>query len=329
MLRKFLLPLALLFSLMLGACAPAIAPIPTSLPPTIAPSLGPTDIPATATPSGITLTDGMRRTVALAAPARRVVSLAPSLTEGLFAVGAGAQVVGRDDYSDYPEQAKSIISIGSTYQTLNTEAILALKPDLVVAAGINTPEQVKALQDLGVTVYFFANPSDFSGMYEDLKTMGQLTGHENEAAALVKSLRVRVDAVTEKVATVTQKPKVFYEIDSSNGTDKPWTSGPHTFMDAMITQAGGVNIGGVLTDPFAQMSLEEIVKQNPDIIILGDTAYGVTPESVAQRQGWGDLAAVKNKAIFPFDDNLASRPGPRLVDGLEALVKILHPELFK
>jgi iron complex transport system substrate-binding protein len=329
MLHRFLLSLVLLFSLMLCACAPEIAQTPASLPPSVAPSLGATDTLSTAAPSGITLIDGLGRSVSLAVPARRIVSLAPSLTEDLFAVGAGAQLVGCDNYSDFPQQAKNVKSIGSTYQTLNTEAILALKPDLVVAAGFNTPEQIKALDEIGVTVYYFANPTDFNGMYEDLKNMGQLTGHESEAGTMVKSLQTRVDTVTQKVAVVTQRPKVFYEIDASNGIDNPWTSGPRTFMNAMITQAGGVNIGSVLTDAFAQMSLEAIVIQNPDIIILGDAAMGVTPEAVPQRQGWGELTAVRNKAIFTFDDNLASRPGPRLVDGLEALLKILHPDLFK
>jgi iron complex transport system substrate-binding protein len=329
MLRKFLLPPVLLFSLVLWACAPHVAPTPASLSSTMVPGLGSTDTPAAVTPSGVTITDGLGRTVALAAPARRIVSLAPSLTEDLIAVGAGAQLVGRDENSDFPPLAKDVENIGSTNQTLNTEAILTLKPDLVVAAGINTPEQVKALDELGLTVYYFANPTEFNGMYKDLKTMGQLTGHESEAVTLVKSLQARVDDVTQKAANVTQKPKVFYEIDASSSTDMPWTSGPHTFMDAMITQAGGVNIGGVLTDPFAQMSLEVIVEQDPDIIILGDTAFGVTPEAVSHRQGWGDLTAVRNKAILPFDDNLASRPGPRLVDGLEALARILHPDLFK
>jgi len=156
--------------------------------------------------------------------------------------------------------------------------------------------------------------------------MGQLTGHEDEANALAESLSARVNAVTEAVATVTEKPTVFYEIDGTD-TSKPWTTGPGTFMDTMITMAGGVNIGGVLSEQYAQISVEEIVLQNPDIIILGDTLYGVTIESIAERAGWADLTAVQENKIFAFDDNLASRPGPRLVDGLEELLKILHPEL--
>jgi iron complex transport system substrate-binding protein len=306
MLRKTLL-LTLLIALM-TACAPQATPTPDPV------------------SQGITLTDGLGREVTLAAPAQRIVSLAPSITEFLFAVGAGTQVVGRDDLSDYPAEAATVASIGSTYGDLNTEAIVTLTPDLVIAAEINTPEQVKALEDLGIPVYYLKNPVGFEGLYADVKTMGILTGHEAEAAALAESLSARVEAVKATVATVSEKPTVFYEID---GTDpnKPWTTGPGTFMDTMITLAGGINIGGVLSQQYAQISAEEIVAQNPSIIILGDTLYGVTIESIGQRTGWAELTAVQENKIFAFDDNLASRPGPRLVDGLEALLKILHPEL--
>lgn len=327
MFRKILL-LTLLITLLLAGCAPASVPTEA---PVSSPQAAPASIVSTATEApadtAILFTDSLGREVKLAAPAQRVVSLAPSLTEILFAIGAGSQVVGRDEYSDYPEQALGVESIGSTYQTLNTEAVLALDPDLVVAAGINSPEQIKALEDLGVVVYFFGNPVDFEGMYQHLEIMGELTGHAKEAGALVEALKVRVQAVEEIIAPLSYQPTVFYEIDSTD-TTKPWTSGPDTFMDAMITMAGGINIGGVLSDSFAQISLEEIILQDPDFIILGDAKWGATIESIGQRPGWESLSAVKNEKIFVFDDDLAARPGPRLVDGLEALVAILHPEFI-
>lgn len=278
------------------------------------------------TPAALAFTDGLGREISLNGPAQKVISLAPSNTEILFAIGAGSQVVGRDNLSDYPAEAANVADIGSAYEALNTELIVSLEPDLVLAAEINTPEQVKALEDVGLTVYYLKNPVTLEAMYTNLEIVAQLTGHENEAATLIESLSARVDAVTQKVAGLTEKPTVFYEID---GTDpsKPWTSGPGTFIDTLITMAGGVNIGGVLSDQFAQISAEEIVLQDPDFIILGDSAFGVTVESIGQRAGWEELTAVKNNSIFPFDDNLASRPGPRLVDGLEALLAILHPDL--
>ncbi|PKN99703.1 MAG: hypothetical protein CVU42_06865 [Chloroflexi bacterium HGW-Chloroflexi-4] len=283
--------------------------------------------PAAAVPQAITLTDGLGRTVALDQPAERIVSLAPSATEILFAVGAGDQVVGRDSFSNYPESVLELQDVGGSMGDYSFETIASLNPDLVVLTEINTPEQVKALEDLGLTVYYIKNPVQLDGLYPILETVGQLTGHDKEAADLVDSLTARVAAVTETIAKSQAKPLVFYELDGSDAA-KPWTSGPNTFMEQLIQMAGGVNVGSAMTDAWAQISLEELLVQDPDLILLGDAAYGMTAEQVATRAGWETLTAVKNNAIYPFNDDMASRPGPRMVDGLEALAKLIHPELY-
>lgn len=283
--------------------------------------------PKPASTGSLTFTDGLGRDVALPAPAQRVVSIAPSNTEILFAIGAGGQVVGRDELSDYPEEAKSVESIGSAFQNLNTELIVSLKPDLVLAAEINTPEQVKQLEDAGLTVYYLNNPTTLEGLYENLGLVAQLTGHENDATNLVESLKARVAAVDEKIAPLSSRVNVFYQIDSTDPA-KPYTAGKDTFITLLIERAGGYNIASEL-EGYPQLSLEKIVAADPAFIILGDSMWGVTPEQVAARPGWENLSAVKNGNVFPFDDNLVSRPGPRLVDGLEALAKLLRPELFK
>ena len=327
MFRKLLLPILLILALALSACnsgttTPAGTAAPGEAPPAAVSNEAPL---ATPTPS-IVLSDGLDRTVMLSEPAKRIVSLAPSNTEILFAIGAGSQVVGRDDFSDYPEEAKSVQSIGSTYGDLNTEAVVALKPDLVLAAGITTPEQVKTLEDLGLTVYLLGNPPDYPGLYDNISIVGQLTGREKEASALNDTLVARVNAVTGKLVGSGQRPKVFYEVDGSDPA-KPWTTGPGTFIATMMALAGGNNVGSVFTDPYAQISSEELIKQNPEVIILGDTAFGVTIESIGQRPGWAQIAAVQSRRVYAFDDNLASRPGPRLVDGLEQMAKILNPTI--
>jgi iron complex transport system substrate-binding protein len=299
MLRKTLI-LTLLLAL-LGACAPQAAP---------------TEAPA------MTHTDSLGRTVTLETTPQRIVSLAPSNTEILFAVGAGSQVVGRDEFSDYPPEAASIASIGGSFGEYNAEAILALEPDLVLAAEINPPELVQQLEDLGLTVYYLGNPTSLEEMYANLETVAQLTGHD--ATELVESLKARVAAVDEKIAPLSSRIPVFYEIDATDPS-KPWTYGPGTFGDLLISRAGGYNIGGIASDPYPQISIEQVVAANPSVIILGDSMWGVTAESVKERPGWETIPAVQSDSIFPFDDNLVSRPGPRLVDGLEQVGEIAAP----
>jgi iron complex transport system substrate-binding protein len=323
MLRKTLV-LTLLIAL-LTACAPQATP--TAAPVMTEPAVV-TEAPATEPAVSYTFTDGLGRDIQLDGPAQRVVSLAPSNTEILFAIGAGSQVVGRDEFSDYPEEAKSIGSIGGSMGQYSAEAIVALNPDLVLAAEINTPELVKQLEDLGLTVYYLKNPTTLEGMYDNLGIVASLTGHTDEANTLVESLKARVAAVDEKIAPLSSTIPVFYEIDASDAS-KPYTYGPGSFGDLLISRAGGSNVAGSLDNPYPQISLEQLVVANPSVIVLGDSMWGTTPESVKERAGWEGIAAVQSGQIYPFDDNLISRPGPRLVDGLEQLAKLLRPELFK
>jgi len=273
------------------------------------------------------ITENMR-ILNLKGPAKRIVSLAPSNTEILFAVGAGDQVVGRDMFSDYPEAAKAVKDIGGSNGKYNTEEIVALKPDLVLAGEINSPELIQSMEQLGLPVFPLKNPATLEDMYSNLTVVGELTGHSRQAGQLVDSLKKRVTAVDDKVKLLDSRLSVYYELDATDPT-KPFTAGPGTFVSLLIERAGGYNIGDSMSSQWAQISLEQVVAANPYAIILGDSAYGVTPESVKQRPGWGGIAAVQNNRIYTFDDNLVSRPGPRLVDGLEQLAKLLRPDLFK
>jgi iron complex transport system substrate-binding protein len=306
MYRK-LSPFILMPALLLAACAPASAP---------------------AAPASITLTDGLGHTITLDHPARQVVSLAPSDTEILFAIGAGAQVIGRDSFSDYPPEAGDVPDIGGGFTALNMELILSKKPDLVLAAPLTPPEQIADLQNVGLTVYVVPNPGTFDELYANLGAVAQLTGHEADAAALIDALQRRVEAVTSKVAGIADRPLVYYELDATD-PNAPFTSGPGTFVNLVIDAAGGTNFGGNLTGEWVQVSAEELLARQPAVIVLGDSTYGgVTPEQVAARAGWQSLDAVQQGRIFIFDDNLVSRPGPRLVNGLEQMARLLHPELF-
>jgi iron complex transport system substrate-binding protein len=302
--------LILAIIILLGACA---QPTPT-LTPTAAP---------------IVITDGLGKEIHLDTPAQRVISLAPSNTEILFAIGAGPQLVGRDSFSDYPAEAQKATDIGGGFGELNSELVLSLQPDLILAADLTPPEQIKTLEDLGLKVFTLGNPKKFDDLYQNIQKVAQLTGHETQATDLIEDLSARVSAVEQKLASAQERPLVFYELDSTE-PNAPWTPGPGTFIDYLIESAGGENIGSRLESEWAQISLESLIADDPAIIILGDFTWGgITPEMVADRAGWDALTAVKSQAVYTFDDNLVSRPGPRLVDGLEAMAKLLHPELFE
>lgn len=331
--RRVIIPILVILVACLAACSPAgsVSTI-TPLPPTA--TLEPTGLPSPTAPPTllpasreISVIDGLGREITLQQPAQHIISLAPSNTEILFAIGAGSQMIGRDSFSDFPAEAKTVQDIGGPSFGSNMELITQLQPDLILAAEINTPEQVAEFEKLGLTVFYLNNPKDLSGLFTNLEIAGRLTGHEQDAAQLCASLRERIAAIDNKIATIQTKPKVFYELD---GTDpaKPWTTGPGSFMARMIELAGGINAGDSLPIQWAQISQEELIMQNPDLILLGDAKFGTTVEMVKQRAGWDAIKAVQNNNIVAFDDDLTSRPGPRLVDGLEALAKLIHPELL-
>lgn len=274
------------------------------------------------TPSVTTYTDGLGREVALAGIPQRIVSLSASNTEILFAIGAGEQVVGRDEFSNYPAEVESIPSVGGSMGKYSMEQIAALEPDLILAAEINTPEQVKAFEELNLPVYYLSNPEDIEGLYANLLMMGQITGNDNEAQSLVDSLKKRVEKVLN-LEKSSAPVRVFYELDGSDPS-KPWTPGSGTYMDLLLNMAGGENIGSKAGEGWLQISQEAILAEDPQVILLGDAAYGITPQMVSERSGWSEISAVKDSRVFPFDDNLVSRPGPRLVDGLEQIAEIIR-----
>ena len=329
----YLVTTILVVAYLLSACAPVAT---TTVKPTSPPPPTDTTMPEPTeklmeepepTSELIVLTDGFDRQVSLPEPAQRIVSIAPSNTEILFAVGAGPQVVGRDDFSDYPSEAVDITSVGSMYGDLNAENIIALEPDLVLAAMINSPEHVQALEDLGLTVFVLPNPMSMDNLYQILETAGKLTGREIEAATLVESLKARVDAAISKLVDA-EPVKVYYEVD---GTDPnaPWTIGTDTFQDILIRMAGGENIAADVQG-YVLFSLEELVARDPAVMIFSAGPWvSTTPASVSERAGWGDISAVVNEEVYGIDANWVDRPGPRMVDALEAMAMILHPERFE
>jgi iron complex transport system substrate-binding protein len=274
------------------------------------------------------ITDDLGNTIELQEYPKAIVSLSPSMTEILFAIGAGNQVVGRDDFSLYPEAALEVKSVGSMWEGVPTETILAMEPDLVVVAQIVSEEEVQVLRDLGLPVYWQSNPTNFDELYDNLLDISTMTGHEKETLLLISDLKKRVESVVTTLADEDHNPSVFYELDATEPAN-PWTTGSGTFIDYIISMAGGSNAAAALQGDYAQISAEELIAINPEIILLADALYGVTPESVVERPGWNVIAAVNNGAIYPIDPNMMSVPGPRLVDALEETAKLIHPELFE
>lgn len=317
----------LMLSFLLSACGTSVQAGPTDIPPT------PSDVPDTPEPiieptlEPIVIIDDLEVEITLEMPAMTIVSISPSLTEILFGIGAGDRLVGRDSNSQFPEAALDVKDLGNMWDGIPVEDILALEPDLVLAGEIFSADAINELRDLGLTVFWQANPKDFDGLYENIRVIAILTGTEGEAENLILSLQNRVASLDEKLEAVEVVPLVFYELDASDPAN-PWTTGSGTFISYIINKAKGQNLGDVLDGDWVQISSEELIVQNPEYILLADGLYGITPESVAERAGWDEISAVVEGNLLTFDPFILSVPGPRLVDGFEAVAKMIHPELF-
>lgn len=276
----------------------------------------------------VTVVDGLGREVEINIPVERVVTLSPGNAEIVFAIGAGDKLVGRDAFANFPAEVLDIQNVGGPYSEINMEVIVSLEPDLVLGSGLTPEEQVQTMEDLGLTVYVVPNPLDLDDLYENINTLAYFTGVEDNAQALVNEMQSRVAVLEETMASVEERPLVYYELDGTE-PNAPWIPGPGTFIDSLIDMAGGENMGRDFDSPWIQVSAEEILARDPEIIILGDHNFGVTIEEVTARPGWEAIRAVTNDQVHPFDDDLVSRPGPRLIDGLEELAQIIHPELFE
>lgn len=275
----------------------------------------------------VIVTDDLGREVEIVRPLTSVVTLAPSLTEMVYFLDGMDILTGCDMYSDYPEETAELDKFTNWDSSIIYEALVAADPDLVLAAEINSMDQIKDLEDLGLTVFYIKNPTTFEELYESVLLAGEVLDKEDEAEALITEMAERVAALDEVMAKNTETPLVFYELDATDPT-KPWTAGAGTFISMIIEKAGGKNLGDDAEGEWIQIGLETLIDADPEIILLGDYKYGSTPEAVAARTGWDGLTAVAEGQMYGFDDNLVSRPGPRLVEGLETIAQILHPELF-
>lgn len=280
----------------------------------------------------LTLVDDFGYVLHLTSYPNSVVSLAPANTEILFAVGAGSKVVGVTDYCNYPYnfsawiEAGNLTSVGD-YWTPNIEAIVALEPDLVLAA-FAQEEVVNNLRGMGYNVLVLA-PDNIDDILKNILLVGRATNKDIEAAVLVGDLRNRIDAVVSKVADAASKPKIYYEV----WYDPLWSVGSETWEHELIEKAGGINIFADQNIDYFETSSEAIIERNPDIMIF-PLGHGAGPpfwgsfDQVKARPGWDATSAVQDDRLYTIDADIVSRPGPRIVDALETLAEIIHPELF-
>ncbi|HET9937272.1 MAG TPA: ABC transporter substrate-binding protein [Gaiella sp.] len=266
----------------------------------------------TAAPFPVTVTAGNGK-VTLAKRPARIVSLSPTATETLFAIGAGSQVVAVDDQSDYPKSAPKTALSG---YTPNVEAIAGYRPDLVVVAA-DPKDLVSALTRLGIPVLYHKPASTIRGAYQQIRQLGTVTGRGPQAARLVARMKSRISAIVAKRKPSAQGLSVYHELDPSFFSA---TSG--TFVGRVYALFGLKNVADAAPggSDYPQLSPEFIVASNPELVVLADSVCcGQTAATVASRPGWSGIKAVRSRSILRVDDSVASRWGPRLVDFVRAV----------
>ena len=263
--------------------------------------------------------DDLGRLVAINGTPQRIVSLAPSNTEILFALGLGDKVVGVTDMCDYPPEALDKEKVGS-YDTPDIEKIVALNPDLVLVAYGTTMDVINNMVGLGLTV-FGIKTTDLDDLLDDIKTIGEITDKEVEALALTSEMAVGIQAVTDQTEELEQRPRVFYIVGQYEGT--LWTAGSGTFIHELIEKAGGVNICQNITG-YTIISIEYVLARDPEVIITSEWAYDWAMNATEL----ASTNASQTDRIFTCNDDLVQRPGPRLVKGLEWFAHFIQPDIF-
>lgn len=268
------------------------------------------------------VTDLLGRKVVLPAPPLRVVSLAPNITEIIYAIKQEHRLKGVTQYSDFPVDAQRLPKVGS-YVHLDLERIVALKPDLCIAIKDGNPRVVaERLESMGIPVYA-VDPRNLDTVIESIRKIGGLLAAEREAQALTQTMRSRIERIKSMVSQTAYRPGVFFQV----GIAPIVSVGTRTFIHELIEIAGGKNLAaGSIAYP--RFSREQVLGLSPEIIIISSMARAAVFERVkAEWSRWPDMPAVRNQNIFIVDSNLFDRPSPRLVDALEVLVRRIHPEL--
>jgi iron complex transport system substrate-binding protein len=271
-----------------------------------------------------TFKDEVGREVAFSFPPKRIVSLAPNITEILFSLGLDEEIAGVSIHCNFPEKAKGKPRVGS-YIRLDFEKITSLNPDLIIATGAgNTRDMVDRLGQLGFSTYVIY-PKNFSDILKNIVHIGRVVNREKEAKGIIEGMRKRSQRVTELTKGL-PRPKVFIQV----GEAPTVTVGKGSFADDLIRLAGGENIAEKEKEVYPRLGMEEILKRSPEVIVISSmNPQGDYQKIFQEWNRWKTIPAVKNGRVHMMDSDLIDRPSPRIIDGLEELARMLHPEQFK
>ncbi|MBM4278470.1 MAG: cobalamin-binding protein [Deltaproteobacteria bacterium] len=270
------------------------------------------------------LKDEVGREVTFSFPPKRIVSLAPNITEILFSLGLDEEVVGVSIHCNYPEKAKSRVRVGS-YISIDFERVISLRPDLVIATGAGNPrEMVERLERLGFPA-FVIFPKRFDDVLRSIRHLGQVAAKEKEALSIIESMQRRKERVVERTNNLS-RPKVFLQI----GESPIVTVGKGSFGDNLIRLSGGENIAGNDREMYPRLGMEEILKRSPEVIFISSmNPKGDYERIVREWERWKTIPAVKQDRIHLIDSDLIDRPSPRIIEGLEEMARLIHPERVK
>ncbi|MFP7473490.1 ABC transporter substrate-binding protein [Niallia taxi] len=276
----------------------------------------------------VTITDAVDKEVVIEEDPQKIVSLMPSNTEVAFALGVGDEVVGVSESDDYPEETKDIEKVVG--MELNVEKILSLDPDLVLAhesVADTWADGLQQMSDAGIDVLVVNDATDFNGVYDSIEMIGKAVGEKEKAEEIVQDMKDDIASIKEKAASISEKDKkdVYVEVSPEPSI---FTTGKDTFMQEMIDTINATNV--IKEAGWVQVDQEAVIEADPDVVIT--TYGGYSPDPVGQvtkRDGWDQVTAVKDKQIVEVDEDLVSRSGPRLAQGVEEFAKAVYPDVFK
>ncbi len=259
-------------------------------------------------------------TVVIESDPERIVSLSPTFTEVIFALGEGGNLVGRTDYCDYPAETKDIPSVGSMSQP-SIEKIVELKPDVVFVSFLK-PEVTEQIEKAGVKVIQIPAGDSFEGSYRNMEEIGKILDRNEEAKKITDAIKTKIEEVKEKVGAA---PKVTAYYVAGFGETGDYTAGDKTFINDIIDAAGGDNVAK--DSEGWKYTSEKLMEKNPEIVFIGQMAK--LADTFKETEPYKNLDAVKNGKVFEVDDNLINREGPRMGEAVEMMAKVFHPELFR